>query len=217
MTGHRNEASGSKASQPESPWVDGSQSAAVRRARGRASLTVMHHFTLIVLMATVGVVVVAALPTVNRILSGDPAITARRGIARTMWAKGYAVGPPEATLPHPAMGDGALGAGSPAIGSRRSPSPIGDRRFGQLDLFENLLELDSEPVDDGAKSSGAIAPRDLVLRDQANSDSEPAVVVRRGQILVVVKNDGDWLLLAYKQGDRFELGWAPRDQVLLFP
>ena len=215
MTGDRDESSSAAVGHLHSPWVDRSHATAAQRTRGRASRAVIHHFTLLVLMATAGIVVVAALPTVERFLSGDPAIAARRGIARTMWAKGYAVGPPEAARPHPALDDR-----TPAIGarSRRPLLPIGDPSFLELDLFEKLLEPDPEPVDDDpAVGSGAIAPRDLVLLVRAAPGSNPAVGVSRGQLLVVVKASGDWLLLAFKEGDRLELGWARRDQVLLFP
>ncbi len=221
MIGDRDQSSHGEVgpTQDGSPWVTGSQGAAIRRARGRASRTVLHHFTVLLLMATAGIVVVAALPTVERILSGDPAHTAKRGIARTMWAKDYAVGPPEAARPRLAFGHQAPAMGlrsrrhAPAIGGT-----IGDPRFGDLDLFNQLLGQNLDPNgDDSAEGSGAIAPRDLVLFDRADSDSDPAAAIRRGQILVVIKDGGDWLLLAFKEGDRFELGWARRDQVKLFP
>ena len=214
MAGLQNDSSAADGRHLGSPWVNGDHAKASRRSRQRASRTVIHHFTLLVLMATIAVVVVAALPTVEQIIVGDPAIAARRGIARTMWAKGYAVGPPEADRPHPAL-DGP----APAIGTRqRRPSRgSGEPRIGDLNLFE-LLDPDSEPPDaDQAVGSGAFAPRDLVLLSRASLDSDPAVAVSRGQLLVVVKQEGEWLLLAFKEGERLELGWARRDQVLLFP
>ncbi len=198
---------------PGSPWVKGEDAAASRHSRQRASRAVIHHFTVLVLLVTVGTVVVAALPTIDRVLSGDPANTARRGIARTLWATGYAVGPPAADRPHPALG-------GPAIGTRgRRPSrTIGDSPLGGLNLFESLLDRDDNPQDgETAAGSGAWAARDMVLLSRASFESEPAVTVSRGQLLVVVKQDADWLLLAFKDGDQVQFGWGRRDQVLLFP
>lgn len=214
MAGFLDDSSSANGRHLGSPWVKGEHAAASRHSRQRASRAVIHHFTLLVLLVTVGIVVVAALPTIDRVLSGDPAATARRGIARTLWAKGYAVGPPEAERPHPSL-DGA----APAIGTRgRRPSrTIGDSTLGGLNLFE-MLDPEANPDDgESAVGSGAWAARDMVLLSRAAPDSEPAVEVSRGQLLVVVKQEGDWLLLAFKDGDRLELGWGRRDQVLLFP
>ncbi|MBW2453964.1 MAG: hypothetical protein JRI68_05625 [Deltaproteobacteria bacterium] len=214
MAGFLDDSSSANGHHLGSPWVDGEHAAASRHSRQRASRAVIHHFTLLVLLVAVGIVVVTALPTVDRILSGDPAATARRGIARTLWAKGYAVGPPEADRAHPAL-DGP----APAIGTRgRRPSrTIGDSPLGGLNLFEMLDPEATRSDGEKAVGSGAWAARDMVLQSRAARDSEPAVEVSRGQLLVVVKQDGDCLLLAFKEGNRLELGWGRRDQVLLFP
>jgi len=200
---------------PGSPWVNGEHAAASRRSRHRASRAVVHHFTILVLAVALGVVVVAALPTVERVLSGDPAITARRGIARTLWAKGYAVGPPEADRPHPAQG-GPAPAGDGRL--RRPSRTHGEPGIAGLELFESLLDPEANPGDDAAAvGNGAWAARDIVLRRRAAVTSEPTATVSRGQLLVVVRQDGEWLLLAFKDGDQLGAGWARRDQVLLFP
>jgi hypothetical protein len=181
----------------QGPWVGGVQAAASTRERARSSRRVVERFVVLMLLATLGVVIVAALPAIVRLVQGDGAEPARRGIARLARARGWAVAPPD-PVPHPAF----------------APEDLGARRRGGDPLRELLRPEGIDPADP-ADHVGAVARTKVVLRDRADADAPPVAEIEQGQVLLVVQDAGDWLLVAARADDRMRVGWAQRSQLTL--
>lgn len=183
-----------------SPWVGGAQAAATARERARSTRRVVERFVILMLLATFGVAVVAALPAAAHLFTPDKPDTAVRGIERVTRARGWAVGPPDPT-PHPAF--------SPDDYEGKS---VRDHTGLSRDLFEQLAPSDPlEPT----QPVGAIAKRDLVLRDRADIGGDSVVDVKRGAMLLVLQDTGGWLLVAAKGEDNMQVGWAQRGELEL--
>jgi hypothetical protein len=176
-----------------SPWVGGVQAAATTRERARTSRRVLERFVILMLLATLGVSVVAALPAVVHLFEPTPPTVAARGIERVTRARGWAVGPPE-PAPHPAF----------------SPEDY-EGRARTRDLLEELAPP-IEPMEP-AQPVGAMAKHNLVLRDRADTLGETVAEVSRGQMLLVLQDAGDWMLVAIKSEDRMRVGWVQKTEL----
>src|SRR4030095_16666532 len=85
-----------------SPWVGGAQASATARERARTRRRLVERFVVLMLLATLGVAIVAALPAAAHLFQTAKPAAALRGIERVTRGRGWAVGPPE-PAPHPAF------------------------------------------------------------------------------------------------------------------
>lgn len=189
-----------------SPWTtvhgDDGQRQRVRRR-------ILGHVAIAMLALVAAVVALAASPIVVGYLEGERPHAARRGIARHSYARGWAVGPPpadEASTYAPKPSDypyGAFGGDEPGA---KPPA---------MALIEELLRDAEDQPDDSLEQLGVKANGDLVLRDRADAQGEEAFRVQAGQVMLVVKHMGEWILVAVIRADRTKLGWTTRDRVSL--
>jgi hypothetical protein len=156
---------------------------------------------LLLLLAAFAVVAVSSSTVAWRLVLGTRPSAAHRGVARQMWERGWAVGPPE---PHSHSKYG----GVPLSGHGDDPR--------MSTLLEQLLGEDGDEPPDVARA-GAIAREDLPLLDRADPFAEPVAAVSRGDALIVMQDQGGWLLVAVQQDDRVALGWVRREKLELLP
>jgi hypothetical protein len=146
-----------------------------------------------VLLATVLTVAFGAWPVVESAIEGPRAHTARRGLERSLRARGWAAGPPEPTE-HRVFG----------------PSHLRPERRPAPELFEQLFD-DSTLEGRTVRARGRIA-----LLKNADVTAEPEITVDDGMALHVVKDAGAWLLLMVHDGG-VHLGWVPRESIVTLP
>jgi hypothetical protein len=189
-----------------SPWQGSEGPAEIERSRLKRRL--VGRIAMVMLLAGAMVVSLTALPIAVRLIQGSAPEAAHRGIAHAMWEKGYAVGPP-----------------APREASTYAPKPseYGSGHEG-LALLEQLLEEAQQQQDEGSEPKaeqdsteqlGAVATRDLVLLDRADPSADVAFQVPKGQVMLIMKDTGRWLLVAVRLPDRIKLGWTTRDQLTI--
>jgi len=158
----------------------------------------------LLLLAAGALVLATAYPLALGLVEGHRPEPAHRGIDRYVRGRGWAVGEPDRRAP-----------------SRYAPSPHG-LLGGHGGRFRGLGELLFEEVEPGepapsAEGHMAMARGPVVLKDRADDRAAPVRTVTPETMLLVMKDTGDWLLLAVRDQERTVLGWARRDQVAVLP
>jgi uncharacterized protein YgiM (DUF1202 family) len=182
---------------PTSPWAAGSatqKSQALRRAANQ--------LTLLLVLATVAVIAVAWLEPIARVFESRQPPGARRGIAQSMRARGWAVGS-GVPVGHPRIRGGAL---DPGNSGRAAPE--------RNRLFE-LLEPDDPIHGNPSGSRGKVlAKKSLKLRDRAADDADLVTSVSAGSRVRIVRDLGEWLLVASDRDGKASFGWVRREELL---
>jgi hypothetical protein len=169
---------------------------------------IAEHAAVVLLLAAGALVMATAYPLLLGLVEGQRPEAARRGIDRLVRGRGWAVGEP-----------------APRAPSRYAPSPHSLRRspgapdLGQL-IFPQIGGGDGDEAPgavETAEAHLAISRGRLVLVDRADTNAKPVRTVTPETMMLVVKDTGDWLLLAVRDQDRTVLGWALRDRVAVLP
>lgn len=114
-----------------------------------------------------------------------------------MRQRGWAVGPPEPTE-HRVFG----------------PSHLSERGGRGAELLEDMLEA---PALGGLEGHSVRARGRLALLKSADAAASPVATIDARVSLLVLKDDGPWLLLAVRQDGQMLLGWAPRESIVTLP
>ncbi len=160
---------------------------------------------MLMLLATLGVVITVWLPTLQQVLFHKQLPGAKRGLARVMLRRGFAVAKPE-PKGHPRFSGGALNPDN-----YRSPT-------GLPRLFEQLMGAPrSSPHQRSMVGRTALAREGLVLRDRADDGGDGVMLIRPGGRLTIVKDLGTWMLLSQRKGDKIIYGWARSSSFTILP
>lgn len=187
-------------SQPQnasSPW-SGQGPSPADRERQRGARRVAEHAVVLLLLASFALVLATSYPLILGLVEGHRPEAARRGIERLVRSRNWAVGEPARPTT-----------------SRYAPSPHPLRRTPGADALGHLLFPDIEQAEpaETAEAHLAISRGPLVLKDRADPTAAPVRSVTPETMMLVVKDTGEWLLLAVRDEERTVLGWARREQV----
>jgi len=158
--------------------------------RRRLPRRVTDQLTLGLLIATVGVVAVAFVPPMLHALFDEEAPAAKRGIARALWKRGYAVGPTEA--------------------KKASPQ-------ARSELDSLFSEHGTGTLPGTLRHHGAVTRGDVVLRAEPSMSGISVGTVRDGTPVVVIREHEDWLMVARGQSGDLMIGWLRRSDVASLP
>ncbi len=188
-----------------SPWQQGAEAAGSTRERGRVSRDVAGRLTMLMLLATLGVVITVWLPSLQQLFFHQRLPGAKRGLARAMHKRGYAVGKPE-PKGHPRIRGGAF-------------NPDNYRsRHGLPGLFGQFLGMPPGSKLQASKTGRkALARAGLILRDRADDHGDPVLSLAAGQRLTIVNDLGDWLLVSKQHKDHILYGWTRPESVVILP
>lgn len=157
-----------------------------RGARRRAS----DLLALALVATSVGVVSASAAPSVARELGLTSASLSRRA------------------PPHPLV--------DRTIGSPHDPRPRGGR--GDLPGLADRGAPSTDPLGEDADPGDArlaVAVRDVVVRDRADDRASPVGKVPRGELLIVIREDGAWAMVAHLGGEGATTGWVRRGDLAI--
>jgi hypothetical protein len=192
------------AAQAASPW----QGPTEARDRGRRYRALLGHAALLGVAAAALAVLVTATPTFVAVAQGEGPVGAKRGIARALWKRGYAVGPSEPSAVPKYGLDPRL---EPPLGLEAPPLP------GMLDRwFEGGGDAPGDSAG-GPQHIGAIARTSVTVLDRPSADGHAVAEVPRGQTLVIIEDRGAWLHVALLVDDGVKRGWARREALMLVP
>lgn len=163
-----------------------------RGARRRAS----DLLALALVATSVGVVSVSAAPSLARELGLTHASLSRREPAHPLVDR--SIGSPHEPGVH---GPGGPGRGPGGV------SGLGDRAAAPSDP----LDEDADPGD----ARLAVAVRDVVVRDRADERASPVGKVPRGELLIVIREDGAWAMVAHLGGEGATTGWVRRGDLAI--
>ncbi|MBI4704598.1 MAG: SH3 domain-containing protein [Deltaproteobacteria bacterium] len=136
----------------------------------------------LLLVASAGLVLAAATPLLVRLMQPSAALAAKRGLGRALRGRGIAV--PAVEL-------------APAVGE---PDPLGRALPALPGLCRVLL------------SNVGIARRALALRAAADSSAEVVGEALPGSVVLVAREQGQWLLVV-RPGGEPAMGWVRRADV----
>jgi hypothetical protein len=196
-----------------SPWAAPAEQEA-SLSRQRALRRAAERLGVLLLVAAVGVAIAGSVPTLARLLTDPVVPPARRGVARAMRSRGFAVAEPE-PAGHPRVRGGALDPGSePLVGELQDEPPTVEEPSDQTP--QDLLELMGQ-LQRGAPAAGtrALGREALVLLDRADDDATAVLRLPPGALLRIEQSFGDWLQLSVPVGDQVVYGWARRARVVL--
>jgi len=187
-------------------------------AKARRLRRLADRLTLVGLLATAVAVTVVAAPPLLRALGPEPAEVARRGIARTMRTRGHAWGP-GAGYP----GSSLSARGGPRHGTAPRQHKTTAELEGELADWVRQREgnalpnVSDAPLGDDPHQGGklAFARRAVRLRLAPDEAAETAGEVAVGQLVVVAKDEGSWLLVAGLGDGGVVMGWTERANVVV--
>jgi hypothetical protein len=81
-----------------------------------------------------------------------------------------------------------------------------------------MPDLVAPPGDDAADPSEprlAVAVRDLVVREGADDGAESLGTVARGELLIVLREDGAWAMVAHLGERGSTTGWVRRNDLAI--
>ena len=170
-----------------SPWGTGATPG--RQARLQLARRWVDRLT-VLLVAALGcvTVVMTALAARDGMQSRPP--NARLGIDRAMRQRGWAVSPGEARSRYAPKRRGKSG---PTLFDKLFPAPVA--------------------AGDQPTQGPIVALEPLVLLERADDRAPAVTTIDAGEVAVVSKEMGDWVLVVAKQGDRTVFGWTHRDRV----
>lgn len=141
--------------------------------------------TYLLVAASFGVVFVSAVPAIARELGYVEARVVSRSSARSSSAKRAGLEATKAAERRIEMREEAFGLPHPKVGT-----------------------------DPTQRTKIAVARKDLALHAEADASSPPIGRIPRNQVLIVMKEEGGWLLVLNQDDDNAELGWVREADVL---
>lgn len=190
---------------PDVPGPKAPAPAAPRRARPWTD-TVM----LLALTAAVTIVAVAAVPSVLR-LTKLPGLGTHppSGLAR--------LHPGSSSAPHPLVFDDHADDDGDPVDDLEKLYPDPSNWPGKRDTAPDGAEDDGVPkAPDDVFSHGArvgLARKTLMLVDRAAPDAHVLGEVRAGEVIMIVKEQGDWALVVHSGGDDVSMGWTRKSDI----
>jgi hypothetical protein len=167
---------------------------------------VLEHVVVLLLLGALALVLATTYPLVLGVVDGHRPDPARRGIARMVRSRGWAVGEPATRAPS---------RYAPTPRARHGSSALERLLFGS-DGLERARPERARPEPPTSAEAGIAVPKTVLrMRSAASATADPVLVVTPAMRLIVAQDRGEWLLCAVREEERTVLGWLRRRDVRL--
>lgn len=216
--------SNSQPPQHTSPWAARGGEVAPAPARaalaadswtaGRDARKATDLVTVLLLVAVAAAVAAAAGPAVLRAVAAKPPPAARQGLAEALRRAGFAQSPIDMAAESAPADSGLFDPTSPDLLPVPHRTTVEELRRRTREALQDrgLGQADSEP---GLHSSWGLTGGTVILRSRPELDAPVVDELDAGQAVLVVREQGSWLLIAHRAREEVILGWVERERIVV--